>query len=129
MPTWSLKRLEIGEGSPLVLSSSHPDPHFKVQEATLLRPVGRSLPDCCEAPAAALTPVVTAAAAASVAERERERQLVVVELGSAEEERQGHYQLRGCSLVCFVQPGAASESLVRWRGRRLLGRTASAASS
>ena len=121
---------EAGEGSPLLWCSAAPTPTLTSKsKKPLLRPVGRSLPDCCEAPAAALTPVVTAAAAASVAERERERQLVVVELGSAEEERQGHYQLRGCSLVCFVQPGAASESLVRWRGRRLLGRTASAASS
>ena len=41
----------------------------------LLRPVGRSLPDWCEAPAAAhwLPVVVTAAAAADVAERERRR--------------------------------------------------------
>ena len=71
--------------------------------------------------------MVTAAAAASVAERERERQLVV-ELNSAEEERQLHNQLRGCSLVCYrpcVELGASErQSLVRG-GWELLGRTAS----
>ena len=65
---------EAGEGSPLLWCSAAPTPTLTTKsKKPLLRPVGRSLPDCCEAPAAALTPVVTAAAAASVAERERER--------------------------------------------------------
>ena len=79
--TWSLKSLEKAAQGPL-LGAGQPTQALTTKSRAksnkqLLRPVGRSLPDCCEAPAAALTPVVTAAAAASVAERERERQLVV----------------------------------------------------
>ena len=84
-----------------MLSSSHPDPHYKVQEATA--PASWPLTARLLRGAGGGTDSRGHSSSSSVRrrERERERQLVVVELGSAEEERQLHNQLRGCSLVCL----------------------------
>ena len=86
--TWSFD--ESGEGSSGASSLAQHSPPLALTGTTkslskvlleLLRPVGRSLADWCEAPAAAhwLPVVVTAAAAADVAERERRRQLQLVD--------------------------------------------------
>ena len=120
--TWSLKSLEKAAQGPL-LGAGQPTQALTTKSRAksnkqLLRPVGRSLPDCCEAPAAALAPVVTAA---SVAERETAGCSSEEAAPPAERLPPTSFRLLGSSWT-----SGASEAESGRAGGELLGRTASA---
>ena len=100
--------------------SASPWPSLQLDPSLLqlLRPVGRSLPDCCEAPAAALAPVVTAA---SVAERETAGCSSEEAAPPAERLPPTSFRLLGSSWT-----SGASEAESGRAGGELLGSTASA---